>query len=139
MATLNNTIKNLSKTEEAIQHLITPEFSLKDVVQIIVGATILAIPVAFTEEVWKLGEELPWANISMLVTMSVSYISLFVYYNYYKKRFRKNWLNFLKRVIFTYLFSIAVVALMLTVINRADWGVLWQLSLKRALIIAFPA
>ena len=30
------------------------ELSLKDRVQILVGATILAIPTAFTEEVWNL-------------------------------------------------------------------------------------
>jgi len=140
MTLIDKVIKNeIDKTGKSIHDLLLPGFHLKDVVQVIVGATILAIPVAFTEEVWKLGEELPWLNIFAVVFISISFISIFVYYNYYKSRLKGHWFDFLKRIGFTYLFSIIVVALMLTVIQRADWVNMWDVSLKRVFMIAFPA
>ena len=34
------------------------EMKIRDFLEVIVGASILAVPVAFTEEVWNLGENL---------------------------------------------------------------------------------
>ncbi|MDZ7797967.1 MAG: hypothetical protein U5N56_13450 [Candidatus Marinimicrobia bacterium] len=42
------------------------EFRPRDLLQIIVGASILAVPVAFTEETWMLGGELPLKNVLFL-------------------------------------------------------------------------
>ena len=39
------------------------EFRPRDMMQIIVGASVLAVPVAFTEETWNLGAQLPLANV----------------------------------------------------------------------------
>jgi len=47
------------------------KFYSRDVMQIIVGASILAIPVAFTEETWNLGASLPFMNIIGLLLLSV--------------------------------------------------------------------
>jgi len=60
-------------TGEIINHVISPlmvELRLHDIMQIIVGAATLAIPVAFTEEVWNLGERLPLENVLLLSFMS---------------------------------------------------------------------
>ena len=46
------------------------EFELRDVIEIIVGACVLAIPVAFTEEVWVLGEQLPLLNVMGVTRVS---------------------------------------------------------------------
>lgn len=54
----------------------------RDIMQIIVGASILAIPVGFTEETWNLGERLPFINILILATVSIVFVSLFVYFNF---------------------------------------------------------
>ena len=46
------------KKGKVLHHFIIPfmvELRFRDVMQIIVGASILAIPVAFTEEAWVLG------------------------------------------------------------------------------------
>jgi len=127
---------------KVLHELVRPvmhEFYFRDVVQVIVGATLLAIPIGFTEEVWKLGNTMPWLNIVLLVLISASFISLFVYYNYYRGEFSKNIFNFLKRVSTTYFVSVIVVGVLMTVILQVDWINALDLSIKKVLIVAFPA
>jgi len=139
---LNEVTTITDSTGKVLHKLVKPvmtEFYLRDVIQVIVGATILSIPIAFTEEVWKLGEKLPWANIATLVGVSLFFIAIFVYYNYYMGSLSKNWFNFIKRVASTYLISLLVVSFLMTIIDQASWQALWELSLKRVFIVAFPA
>ena len=139
---LNEIVQVKDSTGKIIHEFMRPvafEFALKDALQVIVGATILAIPVGFTEEVWILGETLPWPNISALIFVSMVFISLFVYYNYYRSSLKRNIVNFLKRSMFTYLISLAVVALLMTIIDQVDWVNLLDTSLKKVFIVAFPA
>jgi uncharacterized membrane protein len=42
---------------------IIPRFELKDILQVLIGASILAVPIGFTEETWVLGESLPLVNV----------------------------------------------------------------------------
>ncbi len=115
------------------------KFYPRDAMQVIVGASILAVPVAFTEETWKLGESLPLMNIIGLLLLSIIFISSFVYYNYYRGEMRKHWNEFAKRVFTTYFFSFVVVAIILTLIERAPWSSDIMIALSRAIIVSFPA
>jgi uncharacterized membrane protein len=115
------------------------EFRPRDLMQIIVGASILAVPVAFTEETWNLGKQLPLANVLVLSALSVLFIALFVYFNFYRFNFKGNVLQYGKRVVAVYLFSLLVVGLILTIIQKCPWGTDNVLALKRMLIVAFPA
>ncbi len=116
------------------------EFYARDVVQIIVGASILAIPIAFTEETWRLGELLPLVNVIGIMLMSLFFIAVFVFYNYYRKsQLREHWDEFLKRVFSTYIISFLVVALVLTLIEKAPWSTDHLLAIKRVILVAFPA
>lgn len=116
-------------------------FYLRDMLQIAVGASILAVPVAFTEEVWDLGKDLPFLNVLGISLLSLFFITAFVYYNYDHDHHhgRIHYGEFIKRVAVTYLFSILIVAVILTLIQAAPWQVEWILALKRTLIVAFPA
>lgn len=138
-----NEITTVSDSTGKVLHKLvkpaTTEFYLRDVIQVIVGATILAIPVAFTQEVWDLAESLPWNNIFALIAVSLFFISLFVYHNYYTGHFSKNVFNFLKRVASTYTLSLVVVAALMTIIAQADWQTLMELSLKKVFIVSLPA
>ena len=78
-------------------------FHPKDLMQVIVGASILAIPVGFTEETWNLGQTLASANILGLLLLSLIFMSAFAYYNYYRGILKGNLGNFLKRVFTTYI------------------------------------
>jgi len=131
-----------SEGEKVLHKVVSPlmlEFNPKDVLQVIVGSAILAVPVGFTEETWHLGESLPLQNIIYLLALSLLFISAFVYYNYYKEHISTHWDELLKRVISTYIISFLVVATLLTLIQRTPWSTDWLLAFKRVVIVAFPS
>lgn len=115
------------------------ELKIHDFLEIIVGASILAVPVAFTEEVWNMGDNLPWFNVLLLSAMSILFLGTFVYYTSYRKKlklFRKEYIN---RVLSTFILSIIIVGLLLTIVDKCPWFTDFDLALKRTLIGAFPA
>lgn len=139
---LHRVIPIVDKSGQVVQRLIKPlmvEFRLRDVLQTVVGASILAIPAAYTEEAWNLGRDLPLANILAIVFMSVLFISMFVYFNFYKGYIAEYRAQFVLRVVTTYVVSALVVATLLTVIGQCPWGVDNALALKRIVVVAFPA
>jgi uncharacterized membrane protein len=143
----NGKIKELMKSEEPQKGLrrifalgpISLEFENKDFLQVIVGATLLAIPVMFTEEVWRLGESLHTVNIVAIALVSLVFISLFTYYNYYHGSLKGNIHRFLERVLVTYVMSILIVSLLLSLIDQAPWTINWVLAVKRVILISLPA
>ena len=125
-----------------LQHINVPlkvELKIRDILEVIVGASILAIPVAFTEEVWNMGEDLHWLNIIALSAISLLFLGSFIYYSSYRKRlelFRK---EYYKRIFLTYFLSILVVGLLLLIVDKAPFFTDFDLALKRTIIGAFPA
>lgn len=71
--------------------------------------------------------------------LSLLFIASFVYYNYYRYSFSGHALDYIKRVFSTYVFSLLVVALILTIIQKCPWGIDNALAIKRIIIVAFPA
>lgn len=127
---------------KVLSYAVTPlmwEFRPRDVMQIIVGASVLAVPVAFTEETWVLGERLPGANVLALGAVSIAFIALFVYYNFYRNALRGHVFEYVKRVAAVYVLSLVVVGGLLTIIQKCPWGLDNGLALKRMVIVAFPA
>ena len=129
----------------AVGELVQPiktEFENRDIFQVIIGASVLAVPVGFTEETWRLGETLPFLNIYMIMALTLIFISAFVYSHYHKGRIKSNprhhFKHFSSRVFFTYIFSVAIVALLLSVIKVAPWTTDFALAFKRTIIVAFP-
>ena len=115
------------------------EFKPRDVLQVMIGAALLAMPVCLTEEAWVLGEELPPLNVFFVALLSIVLIGVFVYYNFYKVTIKGYEHQFLRRVLGTYLISLFVVALILTTLNKCPWFMDTSLALKRVIIVAFPA
>ena len=127
---------------KVIQYTVSPlrvELHRRDITQIIIGASILAIPVGFTEEVWVLGEVLPLTNILVLSLISISFIATYVYFNFYRDLFREHLLNYLKRVILIYLLTLIIVGTLLTIIDRAPWFSDTLVAIKRTVIVGFPS
>jgi len=116
-----------------------PGFFLHDLIQVIVGATILAIPVGFTQEVWELSIELPFFNIIGIFITSIMFISVFTYYHYHNVSVKKNWKVFVKRVSLTYVFSFATVCVLLGLIDKVSLYQNLIVSLKMAVIVTLPA
>jgi len=59
---LHKVIPVIDNTGKVISHAVSPlkvELRRRDIMQIIVGASILSVPVGLTQETWDLGKELP--------------------------------------------------------------------------------
>jgi len=139
---LHRVIPIFDKSGQIVQRVVKPlmvEFRLRDVLQTVVGASILAIPAAYTEEAWNLGRDLPIINIALIALISLLFIAMFVFFNFYKNYIAEFRLQFFVRVIGTYIVSFVVVAMLLTIIGQCPWGVDNVLALKRIVVVAFPA
>lgn len=139
---LHRVVPIADKSGEIISYALKPlmlEFKPRDIMQVIIGSALLAIPVSLTEEAWILGKTLPILNVSMIAILSLVLISVFVYFNFYKVTLKGYVIDFIKRIIGTYLISLLVVALILTLIDKCPWGVDNTLAIKRIIIVAFPA
>jgi uncharacterized membrane protein len=124
---------------QRINYPLKVEIKIHDILEIIVGASILAVPVAFTEEVWNMGDELPWLNTLLLSGLSLLFLGSFTYYSSYRSKLRMYGKEYYKRVFFTFFFSLLVVGLLLTIVGKCPWFTDFDLALKRAIIGAFPA
>ncbi len=118
---------------------IMSEFYIHDLIQVIVGATIIAIPVGFTQEVWQLGFELSAIRTLGFVFFALFFIGIFSYHHTYENIMETEKKQFAKRVLFTYLVSCFVVGILLTLINQAQWSLDLVTSIKRVILVAFPA
>jgi uncharacterized membrane protein len=139
---LHRIIPILDSSGRVVHRVVKPlmvELRARDVVQIFVGSAILAIPAGFTEETWNLGEQLPLVNVIALGLVSLIFLSAFVYYNFYRFYLGSYVFEFIKRVLAIYVFSLVVVAVLLTIIQKCPWGVDNVLAIKRIIIVAFPA
>jgi len=139
---LHRVIPVLDASGKVIHRVVKPlmvEVRARDVIQVIVGASILAIPAGFTEETWNLGEQLPMANILAIAALSVLFIALFVYFNFYREYIREYRWDFVKRVVVIYALSLVVVGVLLTLIAKCPWGVDDILAIKRIILVALPS
>lgn len=139
---LHRVIEIADNAGKGISYVIQPimvEFRPRDLMQVVVGSSLLAVPLAFTEETWKLGENLPLFNVILLSVLSVLFISGFVYFNFYRFMFKDHIIEFIKRVLSIYVFSLLVVGIILSLIQKCPWGIDNILALKRILIVSFPA
>lgn len=139
---LHKVIHIIDSSGKVIHTVIAPfmlELKPKDLMQIIVGATILAIPVGLTEETWILAQQLKIRNVLLLGFISIFFISLFVYFNFYRFHLKEHFMEYVKRVIAIYGLSLMVVGILLKVIEKCPWGINNLLAIKRIIVTAFPA
>ena len=125
-----------------LQHAVTPlmvEIKAADLIQILVGAALLSVPVALTEEAWNLAEQLSTARIGLLAGVSLGLIAAFVYCNSYQNHLREHLGAYVIRVLLTFAAALFVAGLLLTLLDRCPWGTDDALSIKRIVIVAFPA
>jgi len=134
-----------SKIKKVISPLnpIRFEFGMRDFLQVLVGASVLAVPVGFTQETWDLGSKLPLTNILLLLALTILFISVFTYAHYHRRYMRKNpkthTTEMVKRVLITYIFSFIAVAIILGIIQVTPWATDWLLAFKRVVIVTFPS
>lgn len=115
------------------------EFKWRDLMQVIVGSAFLAIPIAYSQESWDMGIDLPTSNVILLCVTSVLILGGFIYWNSYRGHIKEFRGEYFKRVIFTYLVSVLTVALLMTLVGKTQWELDILTSIKRIVIVSFPA
>ena len=124
-----------------VQNIVTPlmvEFQLRDVIQILIGACVLCIPVAFTEEVWNLGTTLSGWNAIGIVFVSLVFLGFSGYFIFARGHFRGNEWDFVKRIACAYLITLAVSSLVLFLVQNFPLVSEPSTAMTRAVLVAFP-
>ena len=115
-------VKRISDDTATFKKAMEPsktKFGVKHVLQAIVGATLLAIPIGFTEETWRLGETLPLWNIFIIMIISLFFIAIFVYRNFSRNIPNFYWIDMIKRIVVIYILSFLIVAIILAMVGLA--------------------
>jgi uncharacterized membrane protein len=113
-------------------------FNSEDLIQIVVGSSLLVAPVAFSEEAWKLSISLPIKNIVFLLGLSLSFIGMYVYQGIFSGNVKNRLSVFVLRIFIDYLITLFVVFIILLALNKIpiDDPVV---AFKRIILIGFPA
>jgi uncharacterized membrane protein len=126
---------------KVVERMVSPvmvDLGWRDIAQIVVGASVLCIPVSFTEEVWTLGEELSVQKALLVAAFSLTFVTFFIYLNFYRRNVSTNVGKFAARVAATYFITGTVAALLLFFIDKlpltADLGT----AVKRVILVALP-
>ncbi|MGI2996913.1 DUF2391 family protein [Vibrio alginolyticus] len=114
-------------------------FNLEDASQVLVGAFALAVPISFSEEAWRLGESLPMANLLMLLSLSVIFLSFFAYQSVFQSHIKNRVSIFIFRVVIAYLIAAVVVALVLSCLDKLPLMNEPLVAIKRVIVITMPA
>ena len=73
-------------------------------------------------------------NIIGIALISLLFVAIFVYYNFYRKYLASFLWQYVSRVVLTYLVALGVVALLLTLVDQCPWGVDNLLAIKRIIV-----
>ena len=111
-----------------------------DVAEIAVGASVMAMPLAVTQEVWDLARELPTMNAVLIVLASCLILTSFIYLvQGGPDQFGGNHVQHLKRVLVTYGVALLVCAGILALVTKLPLMSDPATAVKRVLLVALPA
>ena len=114
-------------------------FDRKDLTEIVMGACTLALPLAFTEEVWNLGEELHILNVLAIVAVSYAVIAYFVRSHFYGGRLEGRHDEYVKRVLSVYGVTLVVAALCLLAVGKLPVLTEPVVAVNRTILASLPA
>lgn len=113
--------------------------NFEDIIQVVVGASALCVPVAFSEEAWNLGRTLPVTNIILLIVLSLLFVNLYSLHNIFQGRITHRVLTFFSRTIIVYGITLLVVVVVLAVLDHLPIiGEPW-IAVRRVVVLSFPA
>ncbi len=110
----------------------------EDIIQVIVGASALAVPVAFSEESWRLSETLPILNVFLLLFLSLLFVGLYSIQGIFQGNIKHRIYDLILRVIVDYCVTLIVVFIILLALNRMPFEEP-LIALKRVILLSFPA
>ncbi|MEM8782868.1 MAG: DUF2391 family protein [Planctomycetota bacterium] len=115
------------------------EFKARDIAQVVVGSTILAVPMILSDETIRAAEEMTRLRIGVVAFVSVGFIAAFAYFNFYRKMIRGHVLDFTKRVVLTYGISLAVVLGLMETLGQTHWSTEYEQTLRHMILVGLPA
>ena len=115
------------------------KLDLEDLSQLIIGASVLSVPIAFTEEAWNLSKTLPLVNLIIVVLISLAFISLYAFRGIYQGNVKNRIATYLSRVFIDYVVTLCVVIIVLFALNKFPIIADTSIAIKRVIIISFPA
>jgi uncharacterized membrane protein len=135
-----------TKSGEIVERTVSPlmfKFERKDIAQVFIGSLLLASPFAVTEEVWNLGQELSLINTMAITLLSLLSLIVLIYYTRYQNvrtpEGRIPRLEFFKRIFGTYMITLLIVGILLTVLDKAPWQTDYFVAVKRTVLVSLPA
>ena len=114
-------------------------FNLEDAGQVMIGAFALAVPISFSEEAWRMGHLLPFANLGLLMMMSILFLSLYTYQSVFQGDIRGRRLVYVARILIAYVLTAFVVSLILLALDKFPIATEPLVAIKRLIIISMPA
>lgn len=111
----------------------------EDIIQVVIGASALTVPVAFSEESWKLSETLPLFNVIMLLMLSLLFIGLYAIQGIFQGQIKHRLYHFILRAIIDYGITLIVVFIILLALNRMPLFDEPIIAIKRIILLSFPA
>lgn len=111
----------------------------EDIIQVIVGSSALTIPVAFSEESWRLSETLPILNLVVIILLSLLFINIYSFQGIFQGKIKHRLSHFVLRTIIDYGVTFFVVFIILFALNRMPIIEEPLIAFKRIIILSFPA
>ena len=94
---IKETVEEINKKQKSILKRLSPEalkeFNFNDIAQQIVGAIIISSPLAVTEEVWLLAQNLDLPRIIIIIGITLLFDILLIYFTAYQKEKEKKIIN----------------------------------------------
>ncbi|MGS2719046.1 DUF2391 family protein [Paraglaciecola aestuariivivens] len=114
-------------------------FNSEDASQIAIGAFAMAMPIAFTQEAWKMAETLPIANLILLALLSLFFLTHYTYFSLFQSDIKHRVTSYCVRIFLAYFITLIVVGLILLALNKFPIYDTPLIAIKRLIIIAMPA
>jgi uncharacterized membrane protein len=113
--------------------------NFEDIIQVVVGACALSVPVAFSEEAWNMGRTLPVANIIVIVVLSLLFVNLYSFHNIFQGRITHRIFIFFARTVIDYSITLLVVVVVLSALDHLPIFSEPWVAVRRVVVLSFPA
>lgn len=115
------------------------KIDFEDLSQLIIGSSVLSVPIAFTEEAWNLSETIPILNLGIIILLTLCFIGIYAFKGIFQGKIKERKTTFVKRVLIDYGVTLIVVIIVLFALNKLPLSEDPFIALKRVIIISFPA
>ena len=115
------------------------QLRVKDAAQIVIGANVMAFPIATTSDIWALSNTLSMTRVGLLAILSLVFLAIFIYAVEFRRNVTEKLGIFIVRVIAAYFLTIIVCATILALVDKFPVSTHPVIALKRCILVAFPA